>query len=175
MSESSSASGTSSSSCGSSRPSSPSSSSHTPHTVDLTPLRLAQIKEVFGLFDRSNSGYVHVDDMGSILRSLGLNPSEGDVGDLVASVDVPSLSFPEVLTVLSSLPQEDPEEPELLRAFAVFDKDGNGYIDVENIRYILTKSAEPLLDEEVDLLLEGVETDGEGRVNYAMFAKRILS
>ena len=171
MSEYSSASGTSSSSSDSSG-----SSSHpTPHTVDLTPLRLAQIKEVFGLFDRSNSGYVHVDDMGSILRSLGLNPSEGDVGDLVASVDVSSLSFPEVLTVLSSLPQVDPEEPELLRAFAVFDKEGNGYIDVENIRYILTKSAEPLLDEEVDLLLEGVETDADGKVNYALFAKRILA
>ena len=138
----------------------------------LTPLFLAQVKEVFGLFDRAGTGMVHVEDMGSMLRALQFNPTEAEVGELMASIDVESVSFAELLTIISSL-EADPELDQLLRAFAVFDKAGDGYIDVENLKYILTKSAEPLLDDEVDILLDGVEKV-DGRVNYAKFAARIL-
>lgn len=46
---------------------------------------------------------------------------------------------------------------EFIRGFQVFDKEGNGYIGVGELRYVLTSLGEKLSDEEVDELLKGVQ------------------
>lgn len=46
---------------------------------------------------------------------------------------------------------------EFIRGFQVFDKEGNGFIGVGELRYVLTSLGEKLTDEEVDELLKGVQ------------------
>ena len=46
---------------------------------------------------------------------------------------------------------------EFIRGFQVFDKEGNGFIGVGELRYVLTSLGEKLSDEEVDELLKGVQ------------------
>lgn len=46
---------------------------------------------------------------------------------------------------------------EFVRGFQVFDKEGNGFIGVGELRYVLTSLGEKLSDEEVDELLKGVQ------------------
>jgi Ca2+-binding EF-hand superfamily protein len=41
-------------------------------------------------------------------------------------------------------------EEEILEAFKVFDKDGNGFISAAELRHIMTNLGEKLTDEEVD-------------------------
>lgn len=46
---------------------------------------------------------------------------------------------------------------EFIRGFQVFDKEGNGFIGVGELRYVLTQLGEKMTDEEVDELLKGVQ------------------
>ena len=46
---------------------------------------------------------------------------------------------------------------EFIRGFQVFDKEGNGFIGVGELRYVLTQLGEKMSDEEVDELLKGVQ------------------
>ncbi|VDM99971.1 unnamed protein product, partial [Onchocerca ochengi] len=49
---------------------------------------------------------------------------------------------------------------------SVFDKDGNGFISVAELRHVMTNLGEKLTDEEVDEMIREADIDGDGQVNY---------
>ncbi len=53
-------------------------------------------------------------------------------------------------------------EEEILEAFKVFDKDGNGFISAAELRHIMTNLGEKLTDEEVDEMIREADIDGDG-------------
>ena len=62
--------------------------------------------------------------------------------------------------------EEHPEES-MREAFKVFDKDGNGYVSREELKRIMTELGdEPLSPEELDVLMNNFDDDGDGRINY---------
>lgn len=44
--------------------------------TDLTPQQVSEFKEVFSLFDVNNDGHVSIRELGTVMRSLGQNPTE---------------------------------------------------------------------------------------------------
>lgn len=44
-------------------------------------------QEAFGLFDREGNGSITVDDLKAVLRSLGKNPSDEELRDMIREVD----------------------------------------------------------------------------------------
>ena len=46
-----------------------------------------QYREAFSLFDKNGDGKVSTKELGTIMRSLGQNPSEAELKDIVANVD----------------------------------------------------------------------------------------
>lgn len=47
----------------------------------------ADFREAFGLFDRSGKGSITADDLKAVLQSLGQNPSEDELRDMIREVD----------------------------------------------------------------------------------------
>lgn len=75
-----------------------------------------------------------------------------------------------VSCVFFCVPQE-----EILEAFKVFDKDGNGFISAAELRHIMTNLGEKLTDEEVDEMIREADIDGDGQINYEEFVKMMMS
>jgi calmodulin len=60
-------------------------------------------------------------------------------------------------------------EQEIIEAFQVFDRDGNGMISAAELRHIMTSIGEKLTDEEVDEMLREAEVDGTLTKTYRRF------
>ena len=71
--------------------------------------------------------------------------------------------------------EDTDSEEEILEAFKVFDKDGNGFISAAELRHIMTNLGEKLTDEEVDEMIREADIDGDGQINYEEFVKMMMS
>lgn len=47
-----------------------------------------EIKEAFQLFDKDGSGFISSKELGMVMRSLGQNPTEQELMDMINEVDV---------------------------------------------------------------------------------------
>ncbi|KAF9158717.1 hypothetical protein DFQ26_007300 [Actinomortierella ambigua] len=144
----------------------------------LTQEQLAEFKEAFALFDRDGDGTITTRELGTVMRSLGQNPSESDLQDMVNDVDADGngkIDFPEFLTMMARKMKDTDSEEEIREAFKVFDKDNNGYISAAELRHVLTNLGERLSEVEVDEMITEADTDGDGQINYEEFVRMMLS
>lgn len=103
------------------------------------------------------------------MRSLGQNPTEAELQDMINEVDADgsgTIDFPEFLAMMARKMKDTDSEDEIREAFRVFDKDGNGFISAAELRHVMTNLGEKLTDEEVDEMIREADIDGDGQVNY---------
>ena len=94
----------------------------------MTHEQIAEFKEAFSLFDKDGDGTITTKELGTVMRSLGQNPTEAELQDMINEVDQDgsgSIDFPEFLTLMSRKMHDTDTEEEIKEAFRVFDKDGN--------------------------------------------------
>jgi calmodulin len=144
----------------------------------LTEEQIAEFKEAFSLFDKDGDGTITTRELGTVMRSLGQNPTEAELQDMINEVDQNGngqIDFAEFLTMMSRKMQENDTEEEIVEAFKVFDKDGNGFISAAELRHVMTNLGEKLTDEEVDEMIREADVDGDGQINYEEFVKMMMS
>ncbi|TRZ22764.1 hypothetical protein HGM15179_004377 [Zosterops borbonicus] len=140
-----------------------------PQADQLTEEQIAEFKEAFSLFDKDGDGTITTKELGTVMRSLGQNPTEAELQDMINEVDADgngTIDFPEFLTMMARKMKDTDSEEEIREAFRVFDKDGNGYISAAELRHVMTNLGEKLTDEEVDEMIREADIDGDGQVNY---------
>lgn len=50
-------------------------------------LILTEFKEAFSLFDKDGDGTITTKELGTVMRSLGQNPTEAELQDMINEVD----------------------------------------------------------------------------------------
>ena len=55
--------------------------------IGLTEVQIAEIREIFTLFDKNSDGYVNTNELGTILRALHMNPTQAEVKDMEKDLD----------------------------------------------------------------------------------------
>ena len=53
----------------------------------LNEVQIAEIREIFTIFDKNSDGYVNTSELGTIVRGLNLNPSDSEVYEMIKEVD----------------------------------------------------------------------------------------
>lgn len=62
--------------------------------------------------------------------------------------------------------EQTDEQADLLQAFKLFDKDGNGLITKQELREGLNKLGESMTEKEIAELVEAADMDGDGNINF---------
>ncbi|EGW12232.1 Calmodulin [Cricetulus griseus] len=132
----------------------------------LTEAQIVEFKETFSIFDKDGDG--------TVMRSLGQNPTEAEFQDMINGVDADgsgTADFPEFLTPMARKMKDTDYEEEIRKAFRVFDKDGDGYISAAERCHIMTNLEEKLTDEEGDEMIRESDIDGDGQGKYEEFVQ----
>ncbi|XP_065791662.1 dynein regulatory complex protein 8 isoform X3 [Muntiacus reevesi] len=120
---------------------------------DGTELAVAEfhrkIKEAFEVFDHESNSTVDVREVGTIIRSLGCCPSEGELHDLIAEVEEEEptgyIRFEKFLPVMTEVLLERRYRPIpediLLRAFEVLDPAKRGFLTKDELIKYMTEEA----------------------------------
>ena len=62
-------------------------SKNNPKFEMLNEVQIAEIREIFTLFDKNSDGLVNTGELGTMIRALKLNPTEKEVLDMQKEVD----------------------------------------------------------------------------------------
>ncbi|KAL1484242.1 hypothetical protein MTO96_032688 [Rhipicephalus appendiculatus] len=133
---------------------------------------IKELREAFELFDKDANGKISTKELGNVMRTLGQNPTEAELKDMIAEVDTDgdgTVDFREFLAMMTKKSRSADTVDEIREAFRVFDRDGNGYINATELRHVMTTLGEKLTDEEVDDMMRVADKDGDGRINYEEF------
>jgi len=93
----------------------------------LTEEQIAEFKEAFSLFDKDGDGTITTKELGTVMRSLGQNPT---------------INFPEFLAMMARKMKDTDSEEEIRKAFRVYQKDAECFISAAELRHVMTNLGE---------------------------------
>jgi len=140
----------------------------------LSQEQISEFREAFSLFDKDGDGSITTVELGTVMRSLGQNPTEIELQDMINEVDSDgdgTLSFEEFLQMMASKLAGEDDEDELAQAFKVFDKDGSGTISADELRTVMKSLGENLSNSEIDAMISEADVDGDGQISFPEFVK----
>jgi calmodulin len=131
-----------------------------------------------GLSMKSNELSMCVFFNRQVMRSLGLNPTNKEITDLIAEVDKNGnqrLDFQEFVTFMSKHWHERDQEAELREAFRLFDRDNSGYITINELKQVMLNMGEKLNQEELEDMMREADVNRDGKLDYQEFVQKLLS
>lgn len=63
----------------------------------------SEFKEAFSLFDKDGDGTITTKELGTVMRSLGQNPTEAELQDMINEVDADGKNFNCSIYILPSV------------------------------------------------------------------------
>ncbi|KAL8986390.1 MAG: hypothetical protein Q9205_000170 [Flavoplaca limonia] len=126
----------------------------------LPPAQVREMREGFQILDRDNDGQVNREDVVDMLTNLGQDSSASAVSQFFPPGKPQTINMPYFLNTLSTLLAPLSSQQELLNAFAAFDEDDSGQIDVKELKDALLHTSpeageRPMTEREVDNVFEG--------------------
>merc|ERR1711918_276958 len=107
--------------------------------MEFTDDQKKEFRKNFNLFDKKRTGAIPIADMGTVLRSLGQNPTEAELQALMEEVDKDksgTIEFDELVETLTTM--GDPVDEETITGvIQEADVDGDGKINYEEFTKIM--------------------------------------
>ncbi|CUS09252.1 unnamed protein product, partial [Tuber aestivum] len=123
--------------------------------TQLSSMQIQELKESFQMLDKDGDGIIGREDLGAMLGSLvGQDPTPTMINAHLSSVPTP-FNLASYLTHLSQHLSLLTPGPDLLSAFAAFDDNDDGTIDVAELTESLTSMGERMSEADIERALKG--------------------
>ena len=77
-----------------------------------------------------------------------------------------TVDFPEFLNMMAKRIENTDSGEEIREAFRVFDMDRSGFVQVEEMRFVMRNIGAQLTEEEIEEMLREADQDQDGRISY---------
>ncbi|WVZ74159.1 hypothetical protein U9M48_022374 [Paspalum notatum var. saurae] len=135
----------------------------------LSEEEIAGLKEMFMAMDTDNSGAITYDELKEGLRKYGSTLKDTEIRDLMEAADIDNsgtIDYIEFIAATLHLNKLEREE-HLVAAFSYFDKDGSGYITVDELQQACKEHNMPAAF--LDDVIKEADQDNDGRIDYGEF------
>ena len=142
--------------------------------IGLEKDQILVLKKCFDGF-ADEEGAIPVDNVGSILSMMGMKVKPSALREIIEDIDEDGsglLEFAEFCQLAAKFLVEEDEEAlkkELKEAFRIYDKEQLGYISIETLKEILRELDNKLTEEDLDSIIEEVDEDGSGTLDFDEF------
>merc|ERR1719341_1053401 len=115
-----------------------------------------------------------------ILKSMGVEVNKSDMDNYASEVDeeeTGKFTFMMFCQVAAKFMIEDDEEQmkeELKEAFRIYDKENQGYITNEVLKEILREIDPTLTEDDLEGIIEEVDEDGSGTMDFDEFQEMMM-
>ena len=140
----------------------------------LSPEQVAEMKEVFNIFDVDGDNTISTKELGKVMNSLGQNPNDAELKELIQEYDNDgngTLDFPEFLELMAKKLKQIDTEEELVEAFKIFDRDQDGLLTKSDLKNIFKILGEQVDEEYIEKLIHLADQDGDESINFVEFCK----
>jgi len=147
----------------------------------LTEQQIHEFQQAFSLFDKDKDGHVTQKELRIVFDTLGQNPSDEELQDMINEVDKDGngeMEFTEFCVLMSKRMESKEDSQTLRKAFEVLDLDGSGEIEREELRKVLegfSRAGEHLSDDEIESLIKEADVDGDGQISFDEFVKVMMA
>ncbi|CAD8166098.1 unnamed protein product [Paramecium pentaurelia] len=131
----------------------------------FTPQELKQIMDMFVYFDKTGNNTIKRDDLGFALRAIGYLVTTIEIRELGMYLDPKKtqiLNFEQFITACYNVRNRKPNKQEIINALKIFEKNKSGYIDVKEIKSIITKIGDVLNLTEFDIVISEITQQFNG-------------
>jgi calmodulin len=146
---------------------------------NLTEMEIALYKEAFQIFDKHSEGYISSNELGTIMSSLGFNISDEDLNEITNIYDNEQnnnmIDFISFLEIISKKKENIYKEEDLIDAFRIFDKEGNGKISSKELLYVMMSSGEDFNENYIKELISESSMEHDEFIDYQKFVKLLIS
>ena len=133
-----------------------------------------EYKEAFDMFDSNKTGHITAEDIYNVMRNMGNELPLEEIKGMIADLDHDGsgeIDFEEFITFMqmTQSTEELTDEEEVIRAFMTFDKDGNGWLSMDEFKHILCNLGDKFTEQECREIFTEADLDHDGKLEYREF------
>ncbi|KAL6137383.1 PREDICTED: calcium-dependent protein kinase SK5-like [Fragaria vesca subsp. vesca] len=136
----------------------------------LSEEEIGGLRELFKMIDADDSGSITFEELKEGLRKVGSELMESEIKDLMEAADIDNngtIDYGEFLAATVHLNKLEREE-NLMSAFSFFDKDGSGFITIDELTQACVEFG--LGEVHLEDMIREIDQDNDGQIDYGEFA-----
>jgi len=144
---------------------------------NLSRREIREFREAFRLFDKDDDGEITIAELQEVFQGLNYHFTEKQLQKMIGMIDIDGngkIDLNEFIVMMKAENYHDPNNcksfnDELRDAFDVFDKDGNGNIEPQELASTMQALGENLTPADIKLMIGEFDDNGDGVIDFEEF------